>query len=147
MSSGAPRSLLGPLLRCANQPRRSREKAGTSVAGNNAESLADAGAGDDDFKPKGKSAISAFAALGLEDPPAEEEDEDFGGLMVYQARYISVEFADPEASTAIVCNQIHQPKGQEGQEEGQEEGRCGRFVRGWSGSRGGFRRRGRRGEG
>ncbi|EIW62251.1 translation initiation factor eIF5B [Trametes versicolor FP-101664 SS1] len=57
------------------------EKAGTSVAGNNADSLADAGAGDDDFKPKGKSAISAFAALGLEDPPAEEEDEDFGGLM------------------------------------------------------------------
>ncbi|KAI0637635.1 hypothetical protein C8Q77DRAFT_378932 [Trametes polyzona] len=59
------------------------EKAGTSVAGNNIESPVDAGAGsDDELKPKkGKSGLSAFAALGLEEPPAEEEEEDFGGLM------------------------------------------------------------------
>ncbi|KAI0662858.1 hypothetical protein C8Q70DRAFT_1042556 [Cubamyces menziesii] len=61
------------------------EKAGTSVAGNNAAAPVDAGdVSDDDFKPKGKAkpAFSAFAALGLEEPPAdEEEEEDFGGLM------------------------------------------------------------------
>lgn len=46
----------------------------------------DAGqASDDDFKPKGKgkAGISAFAALGLEEPPVDEDgEEDFGGLMV-----------------------------------------------------------------
>ena len=70
----------------SNRFGRSREKAGTSVAGNNAAAPVDAGdVSDDDFKPKGKAkpAFSAFAALGLEEPPAdEEEEEDFGGLMV-----------------------------------------------------------------
>ena len=65
----------------------SRETAGTSIAGNNVEASANAGeASDDDFKPKGKgkaSAFSAFAALGMEEPPVDEDgDEDFGGLMV-----------------------------------------------------------------
>ncbi|KAH9905067.1 uncharacterized protein BXZ73DRAFT_85280 [Epithele typhae] len=62
------------------------EKAGTSVAGNNP--VADAGnASDEDFSaPKGKGkagASSVFAALGMEDGEAAEEDEegDFGGLM------------------------------------------------------------------
>ncbi|KAI0829268.1 hypothetical protein BC628DRAFT_1337291 [Trametes gibbosa] len=60
------------------------DKAGTSVAGNNADSAIDAGAASDDdskSKGKGKSTLSAFAALSLEEPPAAEEDEDFGGLM------------------------------------------------------------------
>ena len=57
-----------------------RENAGTSVAGNNV-ATAD---GDDDYVPqqKGKAGFSAFAALGIEEAAPEEEDEDFGGLMV-----------------------------------------------------------------
>ncbi|KAI8984932.1 hypothetical protein BD414DRAFT_523018 [Trametes punicea] len=62
------------------------EKAGTSIAGNNLASSADAGeASDDDFipKPKAKPTFAALAALGMEEPPADEqeEDEDYGGLM------------------------------------------------------------------
>ncbi|OSD01712.1 hypothetical protein PYCCODRAFT_1452538 [Trametes coccinea BRFM310] len=61
------------------------ENAGTSIAGNNVASPAAAGdASDEDFAPKGKSkpTFSAFAALGLEEPPADEdEDQDYGGLM------------------------------------------------------------------
>ena len=78
--SGAPR------LPSRSSASGSREKAGTSVAGNNADAGA---ASDDDAQPsggKGKSGLSAFAALGMEDPSAadggEGEDEDFGGLMV-----------------------------------------------------------------
>ncbi|KAI1788965.1 hypothetical protein LXA43DRAFT_1183593 [Ganoderma leucocontextum] len=62
------------------------ENAGTSVAGSNTEAPVGAGeASDDDFKPKGKAkagGVSAFAALGLEEPPVDEDgEEDFGGLM------------------------------------------------------------------
>lgn len=58
-----------------------REDAGTSVAGNNYATNEDDG---DDYAPqtKSKPGFSAFAALGLEEPAAEEEEEDFGGLMV-----------------------------------------------------------------
>lgn len=56
-----------------------REKAGTSVAGNNLASQADAS--DDDQAQAGSKGFSTFAALGVEDAGAEEE-EDFGGLMV-----------------------------------------------------------------
>lgn len=57
-----------------------RENAGTSVAGNNV-AAAD---GDDEDAPqqKGKASFSAFAALGIEEAAPEEEEEDFGGLMV-----------------------------------------------------------------
>ncbi|CDO74198.1 hypothetical protein BN946_scf185043.g250 [Trametes cinnabarina] len=61
------------------------ENAGTSIAGNNVASPVDAGdASDDDIalKAKAKPSFSAFAALGLDEAPAdEEEDQDFGGLM------------------------------------------------------------------
>ena len=58
----------------------SRENAGTSVAGNN---LAAVDGDDDDVpQPKGKAGFSAFAALGIEEAAPEEEEEDFGGLMV-----------------------------------------------------------------
>ena len=75
------------LLDSSSYALESRETAGTSIAGNNVEAPANAGeASDDDFKPKGKgkaSAFSAFAALGMEEPPVDEDgDEDFGGLMV-----------------------------------------------------------------
>ena len=67
----------------------SRDKAGTSVAGNNVDAPADAGAASDDDQPKGKASggFSAFASLGMEDTAAnDEEDEDFGGLMVSWTR-------------------------------------------------------------
>ena len=75
--SGMYLHLMG--LSVLNTPR---ENAGTSVAGNN---LATEAADEDDFAPpaKSKPGFSAFAALGIEEPPAEEE-EDFGGLMVRQ---------------------------------------------------------------
>lgn len=57
-----------------------REKAGTSVAGNNIEMSADPSDGDHQPQTQGKAGFSAFAALDVEDGPA--EDEDFGGLMV-----------------------------------------------------------------
>ncbi|OBZ71972.1 Eukaryotic translation initiation factor 5B [Grifola frondosa] len=61
------------------------EKAGTSIAGNNAAVSLDGGdASEDDAKPKRKApgGFSAFATLGIDDGVAGEgEDEDFGGLM------------------------------------------------------------------
>ena len=71
-------------------PTKSRENAGTSVAGNNLDTPIDGGdASDDGAKPKGKGkgGFSAFAALGMEDDGAnDEEGEDFGGLMVRLVR-------------------------------------------------------------
>ena len=56
-------------------------KAGTSVAGNNTSVSVDYP--DDDVpQSASKPGFSAFAALGTTDGPAEEEEEDFGGLMV-----------------------------------------------------------------
>ena len=57
-----------------------RENAGTSVAGNN---LAIPQDDSEDDAPSGKKGggFSAFAALGIEDT-AQDEEEDFGGLMV-----------------------------------------------------------------
>ena len=57
-----------------------RENAGTSVAGNN---LAIPQDDSEDDVPSGKKGggFSAFAALGIEDT-AQDEEEDFGGLMV-----------------------------------------------------------------
>lgn len=63
-----------------------RETAGTSVAGNNVAAPADDDAGDDAPPTKSKAGFSAFAALGLEEPAAEEEEEDYGGLMVCPQR-------------------------------------------------------------
>ncbi|KAI0687291.1 hypothetical protein C8Q76DRAFT_686384 [Earliella scabrosa] len=61
------------------------ENAGTSIAGNNLDAPADAADDvDQDFAPKGKAkaGFSAFAALGIEESPVnDEEEEDFGGLM------------------------------------------------------------------
>ncbi|KAI0751738.1 hypothetical protein C8Q80DRAFT_1159100 [Daedaleopsis nitida] len=60
------------------------DNAGTSVAGNNVDAPETAGdEADNDLQPqgKGKAGFSAFAALGMEEPPADEEEEDFGGLM------------------------------------------------------------------
>lgn len=59
---------------------RSRENAGTSVAGNNLATNAEDA--EDDYVPPKKAGFSAFAALGIEEPAEEEEEEDFGGLMV-----------------------------------------------------------------
>jgi hypothetical protein len=55
-----------------------RENAGTSVAGNN---TAAAEGDSDDYNAKSSRGFSAFAALGVEDTGA-DENEDFGGLMV-----------------------------------------------------------------
>jgi hypothetical protein len=55
-----------------------RENAGTSVAGNNTV----AAEGDSyDYNANSSRGVSAFAALGIEDTGA-DENEDFGGLMV-----------------------------------------------------------------
>ena len=83
MTSGTCRTI--PSVDCGLIHLIYREKAGTSVAGNNAVSPVDSGDASDDDKPKGKAKgnFSAFAALGMEDSaPQDEEDEDFGGLMV-----------------------------------------------------------------
>ncbi|KAL4241296.1 translation initiation factor 5B [Abortiporus biennis] len=54
------------------------DKAGTSVAGNNAGEFAAA----DDLPSQSKSSASLFASLGIEDSGAPEDgEEDFGGLM------------------------------------------------------------------
>lgn len=58
-----------------------RENAGTSVAGNNAVASGDASE-DDTPKEKEKPGFSAFASLAPEDTIANDDDEDFGGLMV-----------------------------------------------------------------
>lgn len=59
-----------------------RENAGTPVSGNNSAISANGGdASDEDSKPKKASGFSSFAALGTEDVPQDDE-EDFGGLMV-----------------------------------------------------------------
>lgn len=67
-----------------------REAAGTSVAGNNF-STANAEDAEDDYAPKknGKAGASAFAALGIEEAAPEEDEEDFGGLMVRQLLSLS----------------------------------------------------------
>jgi hypothetical protein len=58
-----------------------REKAGTSIEGNNATASGNVSDNEESFA-KPKAGFSAYAALGLmEDVPADEE-EDFGGLMV-----------------------------------------------------------------
>ena len=62
-----------------------REKAGTSVAGNNIEMPADSYDGDHGPQTQSKVGFSDFAALDVEDGPA--EDEDFGGLMVRVHRF------------------------------------------------------------
>ncbi len=62
-----------------------RDKAGTSVANNNVNTVAAGGDASDDGlpAPKGKPGFSAFAAIGIDDGGgADEEEEDFGGLMV-----------------------------------------------------------------
>lgn len=54
------------------------------MANNNAGLAVSGDASDDEpFRPKGKGGFSAFAAVGIDDGGvAEEEEEDFGGLMV-----------------------------------------------------------------
>lgn len=59
-----------------------REQAGTSVAGNNVEAHDDRSE-DDLPRRKGAIGFSAFAALAPEDNEANEDQEDFGGLMVH----------------------------------------------------------------
>ena len=62
---------------CTQSTSFVREKAGTSVAGNNADQLDDEGT-----QPVKAPGLSAFAALAEGDGPADEEQEDYGGLMV-----------------------------------------------------------------
>lgn len=62
----------------------SREAAGESVAGNKIDLANGAGHSDDDPQPASKGSLSAFAALAAEggEGKVEDEEEDFGGLMV-----------------------------------------------------------------
>ena len=73
----------------ANGSHSYREKAGTSVAGNNVVSV-DEQSEDDQSKTRSQGGFSAFADLGVEGVGAEDEDdEDFGGLMVRKVLYLA----------------------------------------------------------
>ena len=77
-----------------------REKAGTSVANNNLSAAGDVSE-DEISHPKGKGlgGFSAFAAI--DDGVAEEEEEDFGGLMVC---VLSFSLFGSQGSNASVCD-------------------------------------------
>jgi hypothetical protein len=77
---------------------------------------------DDDYGNKSKRGISGYAALSMIDdtgaaPAVEEEEEDFGGLMVL----IYHQSHDVVFNMFLGCDQIN-VKGEEGEEESEE--RC-----------------------
>lgn len=89
-----------------------RENAGTSVAGNNL--AVPEGASDDDTA-KGGQRFSAFAALGIEETGA-DEDEDFGGLMVSR-RCPNSTTQSQVLMESLVCIKSIVKEKQEGKEE------------------------------
>ena len=72
--------IVGRLHPCSDRSRAYREKAGTSVAGNNVDGPGDA-SGDEFASSQPKGAFSTFTSLGEENADGGAE-EDFGGLMV-----------------------------------------------------------------